>query len=142
MVLVVLLCRQCTPLPAVTPAPPRTSCPGLVRIVHPSDGVSEISSYCLPCSPDYVGPAPSGARTLFPREGITMAVVETIGPKPADTIEWVPVEGTRRPGDEMLVGFMDGGLVLRNSLTQPGLALTYEDLEKVAALALPRSRAK
>ncbi len=58
---------------------------------------------------------------------------------PGDMIEWVAVEGTRRPGDEILVGFMADGMVLRNSLTQPGLAITYDDLERVAALGKMRA---
>jgi hypothetical protein len=57
-------------------------------------------------------------------------------PAPLQAMDWVKVPGTRRQGDEILVGFAADGVLIRNSLVDPGLAITFDDLRRVGDFVL------
>lgn len=63
-------------------------------------------------------------------------VVRTAGNAAVEVLEWVPVPGTRREGDELLAALSGEGLIVKHSPTAPGLAITYEDLKTLTAFAL------
>jgi hypothetical protein len=53
----------------------------------------------------------------------------TVGP-------WMPVPGTRTEGDEVLIARSDEGVIVRDTLSSPGVFLSFRDLHLVMGYAL------